>query len=445
MTDNFINRAICNAWLCQIHGNKIEPVFADIQIADGIIQQILPKNFENWLKNPQYQKQGWDAWGRIVTLPLINFHEHFYSRLAKGLPQLGPLDNFENVLKNLWWKLDWALDLEMVQASTQLGAWESIRQGVTYIFDHHASPNATCGSLRIIREVLEKYGLRGVLCVETSDRNGDKLRDQSLQENRSLIQKNEKNFKGMLGLHASFTISDETLTYAAKIIKETNSAIHIHLCEDKIDRLASVEKFGLPPTQRLERARLLNERSILAHGVNLIEPDYQTIKKSGAALAYNPDSNLNNSVGLPNFLQVPLSIPILVGTDGMNADIAGSLKQLFRLYRQSGASFEQAFNWIQKIYFDQLYFIKKYFDDFPSLQVGDRADFLVWDYVPPTPLTSDNFWAHYLYGIVEYPVCCVVQNGQFLMKDFVLIINNESDMKREIARHGRRLFEKFAK
>ncbi|MBC8182837.1 amidohydrolase family protein [candidate division KSB1 bacterium] len=436
---------IFNAWICQITNKGINPIFGDIKISDGKILEIREKKYSDYLSNPEISKKGFDAEGRVITVPQINFHDHFYSRLAKGLPISGSMDNFENVLKNLWWKLDLALDLEMVRASAQMAVLESIRNGVTYIIDHHASPAKTFGSLDVIKETIDKFSLRAVLCFETSDRNGEESKKQALIENLKFIKNSDNNIKGMLGLHASFTISDETLKRCSEIIKETGAGIHIHLCEDKVDRVKSVTEYGLPPVQRLQKYGLLNSKSILVHGIDLIEPDYSMVSKSGSALVYNPDSNLNNNVGLPDFNSVPNLIPILVGTDGMSANVARSMKQLFLQHRIQGNSFDESFNWTRKIYFDQLKFVKNYFPDFPSLQVGDRADFILWDYVLPTPLTKENFWGHYIYGILEYPVHSVVQNGNCLMRNFSLAIENENEIKTAISKQGRRLFEKFRK
>jgi cytosine/adenosine deaminase-related metal-dependent hydrolase len=435
---------ILNVWICQITNKEVNSIFGDVKIAEGNIQEIKEKNFADFLNNPVAPQNGFNGGGRVLTVPQVNFHDHFYSRLAKGLPISGPMDNFDNVLKTLWWKLDLALDLEMVRASAQMSVLESIRNGVTYVFDHHASPSSIKGSLGVIKDTMDEFGMRGVLCFETSDRNGRELKEGALTENLNFINSSDQNFKGMLGLHASFTVADDTLTSTAKMLGETGAGIHIHLCEDQVDREKSLAQFGLSPVQRLQKYGLLNSLSILGHGIHLTKEDYATISQSGSALVYNPDSNLNNNVGLPDYDSVPDSIPILVGTDGMSANVARSLKQLFLLHRKQGNSFDKSFGWFVKIYTDQLKFVKKYFPDFPSLQVGDRADFVVWDYVPPTPLTNENFFGHYIYGILEYPAHSVIQNGNFLMKDFSLTIKYETEIKTAITKQGRRLFEKFS-
>jgi cytosine/adenosine deaminase-related metal-dependent hydrolase len=436
---------ITNAWICAINQTKVEPLFGDLTINEGKISGIVEKAFDSKIVFTE-KTDGNDtieAGGRVVTIPNINFHDHFYSRLAKGLPLKGAMNNFHNILKNLWWKLDMILDEGMIQASAKMAALESIRNGVTYIFDHHSSPQYANGSLRIICDELKAIDLRGVLCFEVTDRNGKELAKNGLDENKDFIQNNaNENIKGLFGLHASFTVDDDSLKIISDFVNENDLGIHIHLCEDKIDREISLKQFNKSPVERLNLFGLLNQKSIFAHGIHLTRDDLRIIENSGSAFVYNPDSNLNNAVGLPDFSHVPDSIPILAGTDGMNSNPARSLKQLFLLSRYRGMSFEDAFKWINKIYFDQIKFVKKYFPDFTSLNVKDRADLIVWDYIPPTPFRPDNFWGHYVYGILDRPVHSVIQSGKILMKNFNMGIN-ESSYIANIAEHGKRLYEKF--
>ncbi len=433
------NIKIINAWISQIKDNSIIPIFGDIEIESGKIVSI-SQNGEHKLSDSKTI----DAGGRVVTIPLVNYHDHIYSRLAKGLPLKGEMNSFQNILKNLWWKLDLDLDLEMVKASAEMAILESIRNGVTYIFDHHASPNNTNGSLQTIANVIENTGLCGVLCFETSDRNGELLSQQAINENKNfLLNGTNENIKGMFGLHASFTVDDASLQSVSEFIKNNNYGIHVHLAEDKSDNEISESKYGKNPISRFDDFQLLNTKSILAHGIHLSEKDYEIIESSGAALAYNLDSNLNNSVGLPNFKMVPNSTPILVGTDGMHANIARSFKQLFLQLRNSGFSFDEAFGFMIRSYFNQHKFAKQYFADFPTLNVGDRADLIIWDYIPPTPLNQNNFWGHYLYGIIERQVKTVLQNGKILLSDFNFTNIDENKIAKNIFNNGNRLFQQF--
>ena len=438
-----MNYKIYNAWICQIGENNIIPVFGDLTVEDGKIAQITERKFPE-IQNVSSSDKTIDAGGRVLTVPLVNFHDHIYSRLAKGLPLKGDFSNFQNILKNLWWKLDITLDLDMVKASAQMAVMESIRNGVTYIFDHHASPSATENSLETIAGVLEDFNLRGVLCFETSDRNGKHKTGEAFEENFNFYKnRTNDNIKSMLGLHASFTLDDESLATAEKYLQANDWAIHIHLCEDVSDRTISREIGNDFPVQRLKQFNLLNNKSILAHGIYLTEADYKIIKESGSAIVYNIDSNLNNSVGLPSYAKVPESIPIIIGTDGMHANVARSQKQLFLMYRYQNNSFDKTFEFFTKVYFDQLKFVKRYFPDFTNLTIGSRADFIIWDYVPPTPFSVENFWGHYIYGILERTVKTVVQNGNVLMNNFRLTTGNEKETLINIFSQGQNLFNKF--
>ena len=436
---------ITNAWICRINDDKIEPVFGDINISDGKISGIDQKLFDHHevFNEVVQEKDVINAKGCVVTIPNINFHDHFYSRLAKGLPITGPMNNFYNILKSLWWNVDTSLDREMIIASAQLGILDSIKNGVTYIFDHHSSPQNTNGSLQAIADVFNDMGISGVICFETTDRNGHQLAKEGINENKNFLSSyvNDK-VKGLLGLHASFTVSDDTLQMASKIVEGNDLGIHIHLCEDKIDREQSEKQFGLLPVERLKKFKLLNEKSILSHGIHLTKSDYSTIAKYGCAIAFNPDSNMNNAVGLPDFSIIPEEIPILMGTDGMNSNPIKSLKQLFLLLRHSGISFEKSFTKIQKVYFNQLKFVKRFFPDFTGLNTGDRADLIIWDYVPPTPFSKENFWGHFLYGIMESRIKDVLHNGIILLNDFVLEFNDDIYAS-NIVKEGHMFFNKF--
>ena len=437
---------IINAWICQIRDNSILPIFGDLEIKEGRIVSINETDFNLSKLNQHDNDDIINAHGRVLTIPNVNYHDHIYSRLAKGLNIKGDMSNFPNILKNLWWKLDSLLDLDMIRASAQMAALESIKSGVTYIIDHHSSPNSSKDSLKTISEELEKFNLRSLLCFETTDRNGANLKDKGFEENINFLNNHTtKNSKSLLGLHASFTLEEDSLIKASQLVKDNDWGVHVHLCEDISDVELSIDKYSASPMQRFIKYNLLNEKSIVAHGIHLDEKDFELIKESGASLVLNLDSNMNNAVGLQKYKMIPKEIPILVGTDGMHSNTARSLKELFLQVRHSGFSFDEAFSFMIKSYFDQVKFIKRYFNDFTFLQIGDRADFIIWDYVPPTPINKENYWGHYIYGILERQVETVVQNGEVLMNNFQLKHINEQEINSSIFTQGEILSDNFNK
>jgi cytosine/adenosine deaminase-related metal-dependent hydrolase len=433
-----INRPLLikNAWFCQIDSESVKPIFGNMLIENGNITQINSAD----ISIRQNDFDIIDAQGRVVTIPNVNFHDHIYSRLAKGLPALGSMHNFPEILENLWWKLDLLLDHEMLKASAYMAAIESIRNGVTYIFDHHASPSSTLGSLNCIKLTLKEFEIRNVLCFETSDRNGEQLKLESIKENEDFFFYNtDENSKATFGLHASFTLEDSTLSVVSEFLKKNDVGIHIHLCEDESDKSISLKKYGKLPVQRMLGFNLLNDKSILVHGVHLTKEEFDLIRSNTPALAVNLDSNLNNAVGMPKFENIPEEILLLCGTDGMHANIPRSQKQLFLMMRNQKLSFDKSFYLFRKMYFDQLKFIRKYFPDFTSLHIGDRADLIIWDYVPPTPISQSNFFGHYIYGILERQTQSVIQNGKVLMNNFSLINVDETKINNYIYEQGKRL------
>ncbi|MDX1702295.1 MAG: amidohydrolase family protein, partial [Melioribacteraceae bacterium] len=338
---------IVNAWICQIDENKIEPIFGDIEISEGKIYNIISKDINDESNSAQSLTNAINAHGRVVTIPNVNYHDHIYSSLAKGLRLEGDFSNFYNILKNLWWKLDLLLDEDMIRASAQMTAIESIKKGITYIIDHHSSPHASENSLRTISEELENLGLRNILCFESTDRNGRELKEEGIKENINFLENYiTENSKSMLGLHASFTLDDDTLKKAAELIREHDWSIHVHLCEDLSDIEESNRKYDSNPLKRFVDHNLLNSKSILAHGIHLNENEFRLVEESGAAIALNIDSNMNNSVGLHKYDLMYRNIPILIGTDGMHSNIPRSLKELFLQLRNYGLSFDDSFNFI---------------------------------------------------------------------------------------------------
>ena len=174
-----------------------------------------------------------DCTGKYVTKSFAVGHHHVYSALARGMPAPKKTpENFREILQYIWWNLDKNLDLEMIEASALVTAMDCAKSGATFAIDHHASPNAIKGSLETIANAFEKVGVSQLLCYEVTDRDGIDKTTQGLEETESYLQNNQ----GLVGLHASFTVGEETLKKAVDVADKYNSGIHIHVAEDKYDQ-----------------------------------------------------------------------------------------------------------------------------------------------------------------------------------------------------------------
>ena len=164
-----------------------------------------------------------------VTPGLVCAHHHLYSALARGMPAPPRVaTSFAEILEQVWWRLDTALDLEMIRWSAMLGALEALENGTTAIIDHHESPNAIEGSLDVIAEACAEVGVRSVLAYGITDRHGPDGARRGLAENERFIRAGGR---GLVGIHAAFTCSDASLRAAADLAADLGVGVHVHVCE----------------------------------------------------------------------------------------------------------------------------------------------------------------------------------------------------------------------
>ncbi len=363
-----------------------------------------------------------DARGGLILPGLVNLHHHFYSALARGLDPGVQMRNFAEVLDRLWWRLDRALEPETVALSAELAAAECVRWGVTTVFDHHASPSAIRGSLDAIASAIEKTGLSAVLCYEVTDRNGHDEAIAGLDENLRFLRArgDDPRIRGVVGLHASFTLRDETLALVAER-RPKGAGCHIHVAEDPVDIEVTREIFGTGPIQRLERFGLLDRQCLIAHGIHLGRASYASIARSGAVLVHNPESNANNGVGhLDAAEAVRQGCLVALGTDGMSSSVLGALKSAFLLHRHVTRDPSSGFEGLPDLLAGNVRAARRFFDEprLGELVAGAPADLVVVDAPPPTPLAAGNLFGHLVYGAGEAPVRHTVARGRVLLEDF---------------------------
>jgi cytosine/adenosine deaminase-related metal-dependent hydrolase len=209
-----------------------------------------------------------------------------------------PPETFIEILEQIWWRLDSALDFEMIRWSAMLGAVEALEAGVTAIIDHHESPNAIDGSLDVIAEACGALGVRVVCAYGVTDRHGPDGARRGLAENERFLRAGGR---GMVGVHAAFTCRDVTLEAAAGLAADLGVGVHIHVAEGPVDRDAGARLNGLAADDWL-----------LVHGVHLD-------RELPGTLAHSPRSNMNNSVGYAR--PATWSGRVVLGTDGIGCDV----------------------------------------------------------------------------------------------------------------------------
>jgi putative selenium metabolism protein SsnA len=384
---------------------------ADLRIEDGIVTQ------RGTRLTPRAGEDVVDCRGTLVLPGFVCAHTHMYSALARAMP--GPRSaprTFPEILGKVWWKLDTALDAESIYCSALVGALDAVRCGTTTLIDHHASPNTIPGSLDIIRDAFRAVGVRGVLCYEVTDRGGVRRRDAGLAENDRFLgaSASDPMFRGLVGAHASFTLSDDSLARLADLTRQRGSGIHIHVAEAPDDERQTKEANGRGIIDRLEANGLLTERSVFVHGVHLSEADRRRIRRAGAWLVHNPRSNMNNGVGHAAIHDVGPHAAL--GTDGWPADMLAEAQFAhFRMRERLGPS--GSFDVWTLIDGGQR-LVSSVFDlPIGTLEPGAAADLVVFDYDAPTPLEAGNAVWHALFGLRASMVGRVMSGGRWIYQD----------------------------
>ena len=345
--------------------------------------------------------------------------------------------NFHEVLQLIWWRLDQALDAESNEMSATIGALDALRCGTTTLIDHHASPRAIAGSLDAIEQGIATVGLRGVLCYETTNRHGKPGRDEGLEENRRFLKKcSAQKFSrrghaaSFVGAHACFTLSDESLAALNELAQQFDAPLHIHVAEDPCDDELSRSTYGKPLVARLEANGLIAERNIFAHAIHLPDAAIARLNAAGIHVAHNPRSNMNNAVGYTPIQK--FTCPIQLGTDGIGADLFTESKAAWLKSCDNRARIAPQ-NVLAMLANSARCASKALGVTLGKLEVGAAADVVVTDYIPFTPLTTDNLVGHFLHGMGVQNVRHVIVDGQIALRDRIVQTCDELAIRAEIS------------
>lgn len=423
-------------------------------IQDGIITAV---GSSNDLAADHPDAESIDAGGQLVMPGNICAHTHFYGAFARGMAIPGPaMKDFPDILKRLWWRLDRALRPEDVRYSALVSLIDAIKHGTTTLVDHHASPNAIEGSLDVIAEAVTAAGLRAALCYEVTDRNGPAGVQAGIEENARFIRSLSARENGLLassfGLHASLSLSDETLADCVVVNRELNSGFHIHVAEHEVDEYDSLYKYGKRVVNRLALAGILGPKSIVAHAVHIDAAEMNMLRDTGCWVTHQPRSNMNNAVGAADIRgMLSLDIPVCLGNDGFSNNMWAEWKTAYFLHKLAHRDPRRANGQdILRMAITNNAALSDVF--WPGyhlgrIEEGAAADIIFVDYQPTTPLSSGNLPWHIIFGFESSMVTSTMVDGQFLMRDRQLLTLNEAEItarSRELAAEVWKRFEEIS-
>jgi len=389
-----------------------------------------------------------DAHGGVIMPGLINAHNHIYSAFARGLSIKGynPHD-FNDILEGMWWRIDRLLTKENDRLSAYAVYIDSIKNGVTTVFDHHASYYDIPGSLDMLADAAKDLGVRTSLCYEVSDRDGEAKMMEAVLENERIIRRAETDesdmLKGMMGLHAAFTLSDETLALCKKHTPGT-TGFHIHVAEGPGDQVDSLKKYGKRIVERLFELGILGEKTLAIHCVHVSPAEMRLLKETDTMVVHNPESNMGNAIGCGPVIRLfSEGILLGLGTDGYTNDMLESYKVGNIIHKHNLCDPTVAWGEIPAMLFENNPRIAGRFFKHPLgvLKKGAYADVIVTDYDPLTPMDGGNANGHILFGMNGRSVVTTVCNGKVLMRDRKVLVADEAAVMKECRASAAKLWE----
>ena len=368
-----------------------------------------------------------DARGGLIMPGLVDLHHHAYTAFTRGLSRRGsrPL-RYMDVLEGSLWRLDRAMNLEDVYHSASAAFLDCVRRGVTTVFDGHSSYGAVIGSLAEVDRAASRLGLRACLSYEVSDREGESKCRAAIQENlgfmREISRRGDGMRRGLMGMHAGFTLSDRTLEACMEALPAT-SGCHIHVAEALEDTTHSLQTYGRSIVRRLRERGVLGRKTIAAHCIHLNWEDVQILRETDTAVVHCPESNMANAVGCADIeAYAGAGLALGLGTDGGGADLFASLRLASLLCRHNAGDALAGEGVAPGLLFGGNPGIAGRFFGLGLgvLKPGAAADVIVCDYQPPTPLDAGNADAHILGGVDGLSVVTTVIAGKVVMENRVV-------------------------
>ncbi|MGC9469889.1 MAG: putative aminohydrolase SsnA [Anaerolineae bacterium] len=376
-----------------------------------------------------------DAHGQLALPAFLCGHTHFYGAFSRGWAYSEtPAASFGAILEDLWWQLDKQLTLEDVRYSTLVCLADAIRHGTTTLIDHHASPNAIEGSLDVIADAVEEAGVRAVLAYEVTDRDGPERAREGIVENVRFLERIRREphpqLSASFGLHASLTLSDETLADAVAAASGLNCGFHIHGAEGIEDVEDSLHKSGQRVIQRLHSAGILGPKTIVAHAVHVDEQEMDLLAETETWVTHQPRSNMNNAVGFAHVEAMrERGVKVSLGNDGFSNNMVAEMKAAYfghKLVRRDPRAMPA--DVVLDLAYPANAALANVFWPRQSLGVlkpGAVADIVLLDYHPPTPLTAGNLPWHLIFGYEASAITTTISAGRVLMRGRQLLTLDE--------------------
>ncbi len=416
----------------------------DLLIEDSIIASIgkgLKENADRVI----------DGTGRMVLPGFICGHTHLYGIMLRGAPMdIKPTTDFLQILDRIWWKVDSAFVNEDAYASALASCYEFVKSGTTCFADTYSGPGSVEGVLDEIAKGVTEVGIRGILAFEATERNSKEEGERGLKENVRFLKKLQKTshdlLYGMYSLHASFTLSDELIQKTREQADQLPAPLTIHTSEGLIDVYHNIERYDKRTVERLFDLGILGSDVVLAHCVHVNQDELELIRGSGATVAHNPMSNMNNAVGVSPVREMyELGIPVCLGNDGFIFDAIENIRTAYLIHKvhhlDTRVTTPQQVIEMATINGAQVYGLA---DKLGSIEVGKQADLVMLHPNPRvTPILPGGVYGYIVYGCTAHDVEHVFVNGSQVVENHQVTSVKQEDVEKALDRVVPALWKKL--
>jgi cytosine/adenosine deaminase-related metal-dependent hydrolase len=218
------------------------------------------------------------------------------------------------------------------------------------------------------------------------------------------------------------------------------------VAEDRSDLRHARQHHHTTVVRRLRDLGVLSERCLAAHCVHVTAGDIQLLARLGANVVHNPQSNSNNAVGVAKLIEL-LGAGVLVGlgSDGYSPRMWEEFKTAFHLQKVRTGDPRVGYGeaYAAALLNNRSIAKKLWGMDIGTIEAGARADLMLVDYYPPTPIHAGNLFGHLLFGIANAPIDTLIVDGRIVVQDKRCVTVDERDVAARATRQAKALWERF--
>ncbi len=395
-----------------------------------------------------------EAMDCVIAPAFVNAHHHMYGVLAHGIPLHEAPEGFWPFLKDFWWpRVEDRLTHELIAAATDWACLEMVRSGITTFYDCLEAPNALPGALDVEAEVVSRWGLRGVLSFEATQRVSAENGELGLSENVAFVDACQRPgdvlssaegdlLSGLICFHTTFTCAADFIRKAFALGAERETKVHMHVSEGTHEVDYCLAQFGVRPVVYYDRLGVLGPHVLASQCVQVDAQEIAILARQGVHVSHQPLSNCEVGGGFAPVPEMLASgINVALGTDGYVNNFfevmrAAAMMPKARLLdpgvMPAGAVWTMATqNGAQALDFANL----------GTLVPGQQADLLLIAADLPTPLTAHNLAEQLLLWRNPSHLRGVMCAGNWLMREGRVIGVDEEAIRARVCDAAARLWQ----